>query len=216
MRRVAALRERLRELGYVEGQNLVIEARWADGQLDRLAPLMAEMVERNVDVLVTYSTPGGVAARKATSTIPIVLGDIGDAVAAGLAVSLARPGGNVTGISMGMDQGMGEKYLQFLLDTVPNLSAVGMIGNPASPFVRQMAGDLKTVAANRRLKVWYFKVVSPSLSRILSTIARHLGLEGSAYSARQLVALPSISLTAWRPARSSSDREREKFRNLQE
>ena len=173
-RRFGALRERLRELGYVEGRNLVIEARWAEGQLDRLAPLMVEMVERKVDVLVTYSTPGGVAARKATSTIPIVLGDIGDAVAAGLAVSLARPGGNVTGISMGMDQGMSEKYLQFLLDTVPNLSAVGIIGNPASPFVRQMAGHLETVAANRSLKGWYFKVSdSKDIDSAMDQARRH-------------------------------------------
>jgi putative ABC transport system substrate-binding protein len=173
-RRFGALRERLRELGYVEGQNLVIEARWAEGRLDRLAPLMAEMVERRVDVLVTYSTPGGVAARKATSTIPIVLGDIGDAVAAGLAMSLARPGGNVTGISMGMDQGMSEKYLQFLLEIVPNLSAVGIIGNPASPFVRQMAADLETVATRRGLKVWYFKVLdSKDIDSAMDQARRH-------------------------------------------
>jgi putative tryptophan/tyrosine transport system substrate-binding protein len=159
MQRVGALKERLRELGYVEGQNLVIDARWAEGRIDRLAPLMAEMVERKVDVLVTYSTPGGVAARKATSTIPIVLGDIGDAVAAGLAVSLARPGGNVTGMSLGMDKALGGKYLEFLQDSVPNLSRVGLIGNPASPYVRRMAEDLQTLAVNRGLNVWYFKVL---------------------------------------------------------
>ena len=93
--------QRLRELGWVEGQNLIIEARWAEGRSDRLAALMSEVIERKVDVLVTYSTPGAVAAKKATSTIPIVITNMADPVRSGVIASLAHPDGNLTGLSLG-------------------------------------------------------------------------------------------------------------------
>jgi putative ABC transport system substrate-binding protein len=101
LRGASAFLGRLRELGWIEGRNLVIESRWADGQVDRLPAVMAEVVARKVDVLVTYATPGAVAARNATSTIPIVVATMGDPIAIGLAASLAHPGGNLTGLSHG-------------------------------------------------------------------------------------------------------------------
>ncbi len=106
--------ERLRELGYVEGQNLIIEQRWAQGRIDRLPPLMAEVVARKVDVLVTYSTPGAVAAKNATSTIPIVVATMGDPVATGLAASLAHPGSNLTGLSHGYGDIGGKVLVAFV------------------------------------------------------------------------------------------------------
>src|SRR4030095_8249394 len=104
---------RLRELGWIEGETLVVEARWTEGRYDRLSTLMAEVVGRKVDVLVTYSTPAAIAAKNATSTLPIVA-EMGDPVGSGLAASLAHPGGNVTGLSAGWAEGMAGKWLELL------------------------------------------------------------------------------------------------------
>ena len=98
-RDVDALRSGLRQLGYEEGRNIVIDYRWAEGRYDRLAELAAELVKLNVDVIVTASTPGAWAAKQATSTIPIVMAAVGDPVAAGIVASLARPSGNLTGLT---------------------------------------------------------------------------------------------------------------------
>jgi putative tryptophan/tyrosine transport system substrate-binding protein len=94
---IEALRRGLRELGYVEGKNIAIEFRWAEGKVDRLPNLAAELVALNVAMIVTYGTPGTLAAKRATQTIPIVMVTAGDPVAAGIVASLARPGGNITG-----------------------------------------------------------------------------------------------------------------------
>jgi putative ABC transport system substrate-binding protein len=96
-KRPEAFRAGLRDLGYEEGRNIVIEFRWADGHYERLPALFAELIRLNVDVIVTHGTPGGLAAKQATTKIPIVFATAGDAVASGLVASLARPGGNVTG-----------------------------------------------------------------------------------------------------------------------
>ena len=98
-KQMTELRSGLRNLGYVEGKNLVMVFRWADDQYDRLPALATDLVRLNVDVLVTYGTPGTLAAKRATATIPIVMAYTGDAVAAGLVANLAQPGGNVTGSS---------------------------------------------------------------------------------------------------------------------
>lgn len=111
--------ERLHELGYIEGKNLHIEARWAEDRYDRLPALMVEVLGREVDVLVTYSTPAAIAAKNATSTIPIVGVVIGDPIRSGLAASLARPGGNLTGFSVGFAEGVAGKWLELLQETVP-------------------------------------------------------------------------------------------------
>jgi putative ABC transport system substrate-binding protein len=116
-----AFQEELTKLGYVEGRNLVIEVRWADGHSDRLPALMAEVVEHKIDVIVTSATAGAIAARNATSTIPIVAAAMADPVRTGLAKSLARPGGNVTGMSMGYSEEISGKWLELLQDTVPRL-----------------------------------------------------------------------------------------------
>ncbi len=146
-------REQLKGLGYIEGQNLVIEARWADGHTDRLPAFMAENVEHKVDVIVTSATPGAVAARNATSTIPIVVTSMADPVRTGLAVSLARPGGNLTGMSMGYSEELGGKWLELLQDTVPRLRTVAVIANSDNPSHRYLTQDVKTAAPKRRLKL---------------------------------------------------------------
>ena len=110
---VDAIRARLRELGYVEGRDLTVEARWAEGKLERLDALAAELVSLNVDVIVAFTTPAALAARHATNTIPIVFTAVGDPVGAGVVASLARPGGNATGFS-GLATEMSGKRLDIL------------------------------------------------------------------------------------------------------
>ena len=141
----------MRELGYTEGQNLVIEERWAEGRYDRLPALMTEVVERSIDVLVTYSTPAGIAAKSATSTIPIVDAVMSDPVRSGLAASLAHPGGNLTGLSLGFDKALAGKWLELLQETIPRLSTVAVIANPHTPIARDLTEDLKTIASTRAL-----------------------------------------------------------------
>ena len=153
--------ERLRELGYVEGQNLVIEARWAEGRYDRLPELMAEVIGRKVDVLVTYSTPAAAAAKNATSTIPIVAAGMGDPIGSRLVASLARPGGNLTGLSLGWAEGIAGKWLELLQETVPQLTTVAVIANPDNPLSRVQAKQLQAIAPTRGLKLWLTEVREP-------------------------------------------------------
>ena len=133
--------ERLHELGWVEGKNLIAEVRWAEGRYERLPPLMAEVLGRKIDVLVTYSTPGAVAAKKATTTVPIVVAAMADPVGTGLVASLARPGGNLTGLSLQWED-LGGKWLELLHETIPRLSTVAVIANPDSPAVRDVTRKL--------------------------------------------------------------------------
>jgi len=158
----SAFWDRLRELGYVEGQNLVIESRWADDQLDRLPQLMAELIDRKVDVLVTFGTQTAIAAKKATNTIPIVGVAMGEPLRTELAPSLARPGGNLTGTSVGWGEGIGGKWLELLQETVPRLSTVAVIENPDTPIARELAKELVVVAPTRGLKLRLIDVREPA------------------------------------------------------
>jgi putative ABC transport system substrate-binding protein len=154
----AAFWDRLRELGWVEGQNIAIEARWAEGRTDRLPALMAEVIGRNPDVLVTYGTPAAIAAKKATSTVPIVVAVMGNPVGTELVQSLARPGGNLTGLSLGWGEGIGGKFLELLQETVPRLKTIAIIANPENPVDRNLTTELKAVAPARRLKLQIIEV----------------------------------------------------------
>ena len=126
---VDALRAGLRDLGYVEGRNIVIEYRWADGNYERLPELAAELVRLKVEVIVGQGTPGSLAAKQATTTIPIVMATVADPVGSGLVASLARPGGNVTGLS-NLSGDLGAKSLEMLLSIAPKLSRVAVLMNP--------------------------------------------------------------------------------------
>jgi putative ABC transport system substrate-binding protein len=122
--------EALRELGWVEGQSIVIEDRWGDGRPDRLPALAAELVRLKVDVIATRSWPAAVAAKQATTTIPIVIAGTGDPVATGLVQSLARPGGNITGLG-DLETELSAKRLELLKETVPLLARVAVLWNSA-------------------------------------------------------------------------------------
>ena len=158
----SAFWERLRELGYVEGQNLVIEPRWADDQMDRLPQLMGELIDRKVDVLITFGTQTAIAAKNATNTIPIVGVAMGEPLRTGLAPSLARPGGNLTGTSVGWGEGIGGKWLELLQETVPRLSIVAVIENPDTPIARELAKELVATAPKRGLKLRLIDVREPA------------------------------------------------------
>ena len=141
----------LRDLGYVEGQNIAIEYRWAEGQLDRLPDLAAELVRLKVDVIVASSTPTALAAKNATRTIPIVFVTAGDPVGSGLVAGIARPGGNITGLSL-LAPEIVAKQLQLLKEAVPQASRVAVLSNPANPYTALMVKE--TEAAARSLGMW--------------------------------------------------------------
>jgi putative ABC transport system substrate-binding protein len=130
--RITAFEERLKELGWVAGQNLAIEYRWAEGKTDRYAGIAAELARLKVDVITTFGTETAVAAKQATSTIPIVFTIVGDPVGSGLVDSLARPGGNVTGLSTQHDDTAGRR-LQMLHEVVPKLRQLAIMGNRGNP-----------------------------------------------------------------------------------
>src|SRR5262245_34124040 len=158
LRGVPAFWERLRELGWIEGKNLVIEARSAEGQVERLPALMHQLVALNVDVLFIYGTPAAAAAKEATSTIPIVIAMVGDAVGAGLVPNLARPDRNLTGVSLAYGEEFSGKWMELLSETVPRLSTVAVIGNPASQWVRSMKRGLESAARTRGLALRFIEV----------------------------------------------------------
>ena len=130
---VDAFRQGLREFGHVEGRDIVIEYRWAEGRYDRFRELAAELVRLKVDIILTAGTPGTLAAKQATQTIPIVMAVAGDALAARLVPSLARPGGNVTGLST-LARELEGKRLELLKEIVPRLSRIAVLLNPSNPF----------------------------------------------------------------------------------
>jgi putative ABC transport system substrate-binding protein len=138
----------LKEIGYVEGQNVVIEYRWAENQLDRLPGLIADLVRRRVSVIVASGNQAAQAAKAATTTIPIVFGTGGDPVALGLVASLNRPGANVTGITM-LAAELAPKQLQLLRELIPSAALLGALADPAFPGTQFIPKDLQ--AAARRL-----------------------------------------------------------------
>jgi ABC-type uncharacterized transport system substrate-binding protein len=129
-----AFGETLRDLGWIEGTNLAFEYRWADGQADRLPGLAAELVRLKVDaIFVTYGTPAALAAKHATAIIPVIFAGTGDAVGVGLVASLARPGGNLTGVTNIAEETIG-KQLEFLKEILPSLVRVAVVINPTNPL----------------------------------------------------------------------------------
>src|SRR2546425_655759 len=145
-----AVRQGLRSLGYVEGQNLVIEWRYAQGRDDRLPGLAAELVRLEVDLIVADVTLAIRAAKQATSTTPIVMTNSADAVGGGLVSNLRRPGGNVTGLSIMLAE-TSVKRLQLLKEAVPKVSRVAVLWDPATPFHRAMLKEIDAAAPSLQL-----------------------------------------------------------------
>src|SRR6266508_2259504 len=142
---VAPFRDGLRNLGYEEGRNIVIEYRWAEGKYERFPALIAELIALKVDVIVTAGTPASLAVKKATTSFPLVMVAVGEPVATGLVASLGRPGGNITGLTS-MSTEMEGKRLELLKEVVPKISHVAVLWNAASPIQAIEEGEVRAAA----------------------------------------------------------------------
>jgi putative ABC transport system substrate-binding protein len=158
---VEAFRQGLRDLGYVEGETIVIEYRWAEGRYERLPALAAELVRLKVDVIFAATTGAALAARSATRTIPIVMGSASDPVGDGLVASLARPGGNVTGLTSAVGPEMASKRLQLLKEAVPKVSRVAVLWNPGSLLAAPVLREMETAARSLRIQLQVLEARSP-------------------------------------------------------
>jgi len=148
---MAAFRNGLSEVGYSEGRNIVIESRWAEGEFDRLPGMTNELVQRKVAVIVAFTTPAGLAAKAATSTIPIVL-LTGDPVGTGLVASLSRPGGNITGLSYVVPETHG-KCVEVLQDMLPSVQRLAALGNAADPSHKQVLEQIQIAGHSTGIKI---------------------------------------------------------------
>ena len=155
--RLEAFRQGLREMGYVEGKNFTLEYRSAEGKFDRLPALAAELIRLNVDVIVTQGTPAAAAAKNATSTIPIIVSGGTDPVATGLVSSLARPGGNITGVTI-MNEELAGKRLELLKETSPKVSRIGVLWNSANPGAAVVFKQTQSAAQELRLSLQSLEV----------------------------------------------------------
>jgi len=149
---VEAFRQKLRELGHVDGEGIAIEYRWAEGQDSRLPKLAGELVRLKPDVIVTTGTPGTLAAIQATKTVPIVMASSADPVASGLVSSLARPSGNVTGFTI-LGPELEGKRLELLLQTVPGLSRLAILWNPSNPGIVSYFETVRNAGRNLRISL---------------------------------------------------------------
>jgi len=155
-----AFRGGLRDLGYVEGGNVIVEYRWAGGSTQRAAELAAELVRLNVAVIVSTGTPATQVARAATTTIPIVMTAVGDPVGGGIVASLARPGGNVTGLSL-LDTDLDGKRIELLKEAVPGLTRIAMLWSPNDPGMTLAFGRVEVASQTLRLALQSLAVRDP-------------------------------------------------------
>src|SRR5262245_47170213 len=158
--RLDAFRQGLRELGYVEGKNSDIEYRYADGNLDRVANLAAEIVRLNVDVILTGGSAATRPAKGATATIPIVMAQDTDPVGNGFVASLARPGGNITGLSIVAPELSG-KQLEILKETVPKLLRAVVLSHPSEPSYIQLRKEIEIAAKAHKIQIQFLDARSP-------------------------------------------------------
>ena len=166
-----AFRKGLRELGWVEGQRFTIEGRFADGKPERLADLAADLVRRKVDLILVGSTPGAAAAQKATTTIPIVMVTTGDPVEGRLVASLARPGGNVTGVTA-LGQMLNAKRLELIKEMLPGVTRVAVLLNPASPYTDPFLRERESAGQALGLQLRVHEARNPSeLEKAFAAIA---------------------------------------------
>jgi ABC-type uncharacterized transport system substrate-binding protein len=169
---VGPFRDGLRDLGYEEGRNIVIEYRWAEGKYDRFPALIAELVALKVDVIVTAGTPAALAVKTATTSIPLVMVAVGDPVGTGLVASFARPGGNNTGLTSLAPELEG-KRLELLREVVPKLSYIAVLWNPANAYMVTTEKEVQAAAKVLHMKVLSLGVRTPEeLDTALATVLK--------------------------------------------
>ena len=159
--RLEAFRLGLRDLGYIEGTTVNVEYRWAEGRYERLPGLAAELIRSKVDLIVTHGTPGSLAAKRATTTIPIVMASIGDPVAVGIITKLARPGGNITGQTF-FNPELRAKRIELLKEVMPRLSRVAVILNADNPATGPEFQAMETTAQSLNVKLLPFRLQTSS------------------------------------------------------
>ena len=156
---VGAFRDGLRDLGYAEGRNIAIEYRWAEGQYERLAPLIAELAASNVEVIVTAGTPAALAVGRNAPSIPLVMVAVGDPIGTGLVASLARPGGNATGLTS-IAPDLEGKRLELIKEMLPNVSRLAVFWNPANAYQLRDEKEVRAAAEVLRIPVMSLAVRS--------------------------------------------------------
>ena len=191
---LSAFRDGLRERGYVEGQNLSVDFRWPQETFDQNPSVAAELIRSNVDVLVAWASPAVIAARRATSTIPIVMTNVGDPLGSGFVASLARPGGNVTGVS-NISRDLTGKLIQHLVEIVPGMNRVGVVHNASNPVVTV---ELRETEDAIRALGLQFKIVEASKAEDFESAFARLSTER--VNGVVLLADPSLIVSAWRIA----------------
>ena len=171
-RPLSAFLKGLGETGYVDGRNVVIEYRWAEGQYDRLPAFVADLLQRKVDLIAATSTPAAVAAKAATATTPVVFTTSGDPVRLGFVGSLSRPGGNVTGASQ-LNVEVAPKRLELMHEAVPNAANIGLLVNPTNTLAEPVSRDLSAAAAALRLKLHILRASrEPDFATVFETLAQ--------------------------------------------
>jgi putative ABC transport system substrate-binding protein len=167
-----AFRQGLRELGWIENQNVTIEVRFAQGKTDRLPALAAELVQRRVDLIATWTTPAALAAKRATGKIPIVIGFVADPVGSGIVASLSHPGGNITGWThLGVE--LRGKYLELLKEAVPDATRIGVLWNPTNQVHKSSLKVIEAAAQRLKVELRLASVQDPSeLESTFSALAR--------------------------------------------
>ena len=165
---VGPFREGLRDLGYVEGRNVLIEYRWAEGKYDRFPALIAELLALKVAVIVTAGTPATLAVKKATTSVPLVMSAVGDPVGAGIVPSLSHPGGNITGLTA-ISTEMDAKRLELLREVVPSVSYIALLWNAASPL--QVLAEKQVQAAAQVLRMRVLSLGVKTEEEIKSALA---------------------------------------------
>ena len=184
---VRAFRQALRELGYVEGKNVTIEARFAEGRPEIFPELLADLIKLKVDVIVAGSSMGAVSARKATSTIPIVFAGIFDPIGSGIVASLARPGGNITGATIGAGGSViAGKWLELLKEAVPGIAHAAVLFDSADPASAEYLREIHPAARILKVKIEQFdagndKTLEKAFAAIGASAAQGLIVTGSAY-----------------------------------
>ena len=200
---VAAFEQRLRELGWIEGRTIVVEYRWAEGRSERLAEIAAEFVRLKVDVIITYATPPVIAAKQATAVIPIVSAVMGDPVGTGLVANLARPGGNVTGLSV-LTPDLAGKQLELLREVVPGLRSLACLANVSNPITVLEIGEVQAAARTLDLDLVTLEIRRPEdIVPALETLKGHaqaLYVAGDPLVLTHRVRINTLALVARLPA----------------